>query len=98
MISSKYYAFNHDNVNVSPDSPGVYLLYQGQELSYIGRASKSIRDRLKAHFAGSEGPCTSRATWYRREMHSDPVGREKELLQHFRREFARLPRCNDRIG
>jgi excinuclease ABC subunit C len=43
-----------------PDSPGVYLFYDGEEeLLYVGKA-RSIRKRVASHFSGGETRLTSR--------------------------------------
>jgi excinuclease ABC subunit C len=43
-----------------PDSPGVYLFYDGKgELLYVGKA-RSIRKRVGSHFSGGEPRLTSR--------------------------------------
>lgn len=93
------YPFSKDNVDKAPDQHGVYELYDGDELIYIGRAAGdgvTIRTRLQAHHRGDEGRCTQRATHYRREANSRPVARESELLRAYVTRHGRLPRCNER--
>jgi len=97
-MTGKKIPFTESNVNGSPDKPGVYLLFDGDVLIYIGQSEESIRDRLQSHLAGNDGPCTQGATHYMRETCSDPVAREEELLREFKRQHGRLPRCNERIG
>ena len=92
------YSFTQNNVDKSPDSSGVYELLDGSETIYFGRASASIRSRLKRHRAGDEGPCTQRATHYRREVTGSPNYRETQLLITYENAHGRLPRCNERIG
>lgn len=95
------YTFSQDNVDKAPNEHGVYKLYQGDELIYIGRAvgiGVTMRTRLQCHFRGDEGPCTRQATTYERLACADPSAVEAQLLSEFRRLTGRLPRCNARVG
>lgn len=95
------YHFTANNIACAPDENGVYLLYEGEELIYIGRAVGlivTIRTRLQCHFRGDEGPCTKRATSYSRYVCSDGAQFEAELLAIHKKVHGRLPRCNARIG
>lgn len=98
-ITGDLYNFTEDNVNGAPQSAGVYALYDAyKQLVYIGRAkggTTTIRSRLQDHKAGREGLCTQSASYYRREVCSNPVAREAELLMEYKRLNGRLPRCND---
>ena len=81
-ITGELYTFNETNIARVPDEAGVYALYDGTELIYIGRArgtSETIRTRLRSHYNGDEGPCTQAATAYRREVTSSPVERERAV-------------------
>ena len=83
-ISGDLYAFTKENVDNSPDSHGVYALYDGTTLIYYGRAAGkdvTIRSRLQRHFAGKEGVCTQKATHYRREKTENTAAREAELVE-----------------
>jgi hypothetical protein len=84
----------------APDEwPGVYVLWQGDEVIYIGSSAEhrsNIRARLFAHLYGQEGDCTSRATHYGWELAMHPDQRAEELLEQFEAESGRLPRCNAR--
>lgn len=100
IVGDKY-GFTQENVDKSPDDHGVYELYEGEELIYIGRAAGdgvTIRSRLQDHFRGDDGSCTQRADGYRREVTDRPRAREVELLNEHQRRYGRLPRCNARIG
>lgn len=96
-VTGSTYNFTADNVNGSPEVPGVYALFRDGALIYYGRASASIRARLQSHFRGDEGPCTKSATQYRREPCTNPVSRESALLQEFVNANGVLPRCNERM-
>jgi hypothetical protein len=96
-VSGDLYAFTEENIDKSPTDKGVYSLHQGDETTYIGKGDgeNGIRERLQAHKRGDEGPCTQRATAYRREVCNDPESRERELLLEYRRAYGKLPRCNE---
>ncbi len=69
---------------------------RGDLTIYIGRASGdgvTIRSRLMSHYRGDEGLCTVAATHYRREVTSDPIARESELLDEYEENYSELPRC-----
>ena len=98
-IAGQIIAFTDYNISIAPDRMGVYALYQDGELSYYGMAeSTTIRDRLRTHKGGAEGPCTKAATHFNTELTSAPISREKELLEEFQRQYGRLPKCNERVG
>ena len=91
------YRFTRSMVEGAPADPGVYALWEADELIYYGRASgslKSIQFALLQHLSGRAGPCTHCATHYGWEISLDPVGREAELLAEYKAAFNRLPRCN----
>jgi hypothetical protein len=95
------YRFTRSMVEGAPADPGVYALWENDELIYYGRASgntMSIQLALLEHLAGRAGPCTEGATHYGWEISLDPVAREAELLAEYKAAFKRLPRCNQRKG
>lgn len=95
------YRFTRSMVEGAPADPGVYALWQGEELIYYGRADGSmsgIRAALLEHLSGTAGPCTGSATHYGWEISLDPAVRETELLAEHMRAFRRLPRCNHGAG
>jgi len=93
----KKYAFTQRNVDQSPDEPGVYALFDGDELIYYGSSETSIRVRLQRHLAGQEGACTASATFFACEPCSNPVQREAALLAEYKRAHGKLPRCNEQM-
>jgi hypothetical protein len=95
-ISGDKYAFTNENVDKSPTDNGAYALYDGATTIYFGRASgtDTIRARLQSHKRGDEGSCTQKATDYRREVCTNPISREKELLEEYKQSYGKLPRCN----
>ena len=52
-IASPRYAFNQTMVSGAPPDPGVFALWEGEELIYYGRAH-SIQARLQEHLPGQE--------------------------------------------
>jgi hypothetical protein len=95
------YRFTRNMVEGAPADPGVYALWENEELIYYGRASGnaiSIQLALMDHLSGRGGPCTERATHYGWEITLDPVAREAELLSEYKAAFKRLPRCNQGRG
>ena len=95
------YRFTRNMVEGAPADPGVYALWENEELIYYGRASGaviSIQFALLEHLSGRAGVCTQRATHYGWEITLDPVAREEELLSEYRAQFNRLPRCNRAKG
>ena len=99
MSAGVRYSFTKQNVDNSPASRGVYALFDGDELIYVGRANGetvTIRSRLQRHFSGEEGQCTQMATHYMVEVCANPVEREAELLKDYQWEHnGWRPRCNE---
>jgi len=91
------YRFTRNMVEGAPADPGVYALWENDELIYYGRAAGnviSIQFALFEHLSGRAGPCTQRATHYGWEISLEPAAREGELLTEYRAQYNRLPRCN----
>ena len=75
-----------------PAGLGVYLLWQGGEVVYIGRATDSLRERLMEHYIRHAKPWdASHFAW---EQCERPAAREAELLRTARLAFGKLPRYN----
>lgn len=85
------YKFHRIVLAGAPDEPGVYALWQCEELIYYGRAvgEATIRSRLLEHFNNQVD-----ATHYSWEISREPASRESELLQEYQATFGRLPRMN----
>jgi hypothetical protein len=82
----------------APASPGVYLLYRGHRLIYIGLAANgaTIQERLRYHLRGDGGPCMHSATEFDYETSADPVS----LYRHYVAVYVdatggMLPDCNE---
>lgn len=78
--------------------PGVYALYEGEELIYIGSSTEqTVKDRLKDHESGKEGLCTQQATLFCAERvlpPNDPMEKEEDLLERYKLRHKHLPKCN----
>ncbi len=98
-IEDGWYAKNENNLKSAPKSHGVYILYEGDRLIYIGRAAGkdvTINSRLNSHASGSEGACTKAFTHYRREKTENAEARETELLEEYKQaNNGQRPACND---
>lgn len=86
------------SVAAAPASPGVYLLYRGHRLIYIGLADagSTIRQCLRHHLRGDGGLCTQAATEFDYETSADPA----PLYRHYLAVYVHttgglLPECND---
>ena len=93
------FRFAEDSIGTAPEQEGVYALYQGNELIYIGKAEPgdSIKSRLQKHLLGLD-PCIEKATAYRYEVCDNPRRREELYLQVYEMSYLKLPRCNARTG
>jgi hypothetical protein len=83
-------------VSGAPDDPGVYALWENDEVIYYGHArgeGATIQSCLRQHLEGAN-PCTARATHYGCEISANPRAREVELQKEFEKAHRRLPRCN----
>ena len=99
-IASPRYAFNATMVSGAPADPGVYALWEHDELIYYGHARGdriTIQSCLQHHLARNDA-CTSRVTHYGWEISANPPVREAELVREFERAHKRLPRCNSKSG
>ena len=90
---SQRYKFTRIVLLGAPEEPGVYALWDGDELVYYGRAAgrdegATIRSSLLAHLE------RTRATHYSWEVCPDPATREAELLRDYQKIYGRAPRDN----
>ncbi len=98
-ISGSTYSWKEDNVKNAPEEPGVYALFDEEELIYIG-SSHDLRDRFLTYWrTGFEGRiCKQATTKYMREVMDLYEQRETELLKEYVYSNGGLPRCNRRVG
>lgn len=100
FLSLPRYPFKRAMIEHAPDDAGVYALFDGEELIYLGNASDelSIRSSLLLHQDGALGPCTMKATTYTWEIARLPKLRARELLAQFRQARGSNPRCQGRAA
>jgi predicted GIY-YIG superfamily endonuclease len=96
-ISSEWWTFSVNLIEMERDAPGVYELGNpGKNTVYIG-SSDRVRSRLLEHANEPPGSCLHRfATRFRIEYTPDCEKREQDLLNEYILRHGRLPRCNDR--
>jgi excinuclease UvrABC nuclease subunit len=89
------YPFAGYAIKGAPDDPGVYLLWEAEELAYVGTAphGATLRSRLTDHLE-KRSQCDCKPTHYSWRLARNPKLLEKELLDQHRQKFERLPRCN----
>ena len=90
-----WYVLSLSNLELVPETSGVYWLGVDNNIIYIG-SSINLQDRLIAHYNTSD-PCLSKARQFAIEPCSNYVERERELLNAYLQTHGRLPDCNDRI-
>jgi len=94
-IASPRYSFLKSVVVGAPEDPGVYALWQGDELVFFGfaqRKESTIRLRLLEHFLQRREPYE--VTHYSWEICRDVLKRLAELIAEHEANFKRLPRYN----
>jgi hypothetical protein len=94
-IRNPKYRLTRAMVEGAPEEAGIFALWEGDELIYLGRASPgaTIRQRLEEHLE-QRCECTTRASHYSWELSLRPEARELELLREFTAQFGRMPKCN----
>ena len=99
-IASPRYALNATMVDGAPPDPGIYALWEHEELIYFGHAlgiGATIQSCLREHLERRD-PCSGGATHYGWEITSNPAARGAELLREYEHAQGRLPRCNTRTA
>lgn len=95
ILDSKFKRLNAPNVDKAPRKAGVYALYAGSTLVFLGQAAgrtDTIRSRLRAHL----GVAAMGATRYKREVCEDPGSRCAELIAEHVAAHGGLPAGNAR--
>jgi hypothetical protein len=78
--------FDAVGVRMSPDTPGVYVLFHDARTIYVGMTDKSLRSALRSHERGDQGALTNHATsyWCEPSVGTDAAARQLELLDAYR--------------
>jgi hypothetical protein len=95
-IRGKRYPFVDYAIAGAPADPGVFALWEGEELIYIGAAQgddMTLQAALASHLKGL-CPCTKGTTHYSWQLTRNVKALEAQVLQEFHASFLRLPRCN----
>jgi hypothetical protein len=96
-IKSPRFVFSTLGISSAPQESGVLVLWDGDEVIYIGRTVgrfSTIKSVLTDHCAGFFGPCTAQATHYGFEVTQGAGLRERDLIEEFQEAHKRLPRCH----
>jgi hypothetical protein len=96
-VDGTRYPFASFAIAGAPDEAGIYVLWEGKELVYVGAAiggQITIRSRLGEHLAGVRSCGQCRPTHYSWELARNALVRESEFLRQYRAAYSRLPRCN----
>ncbi len=98
IAEQKYKRLTVKNVDRAPERAGVYALYAGSELLFLGgtdgKTKATIRSRLRKHI----GATPKEADRYKRELTGEPVARLKALLREYTKVNGHLPKYNDTNG
>ncbi len=94
-------AFARASVAEAPDAPGVYALFENDDVIFYGSAfggTITLRSCLGEHLFGLRAAAAQSATHCAWEISLSPAARERELLKEFQERFGRLPRLNGKAG
>jgi DNA-directed RNA polymerase subunit RPC12/RpoP len=94
-ISSRTYFWGEKAKN-APEEPGVYALYDKDNvLIFIGASSNLREEFLNSLQTGfTKNLCKSSVKFYKRETTPNPEERKKELLEEFRQKHGQYPKCH----
>lgn len=95
FLSLPRYPFKRAVIEHAPDDHGVYGLFDGEEVIYIGAAygAATIREVLLRHQDGALGACTMKATAYTWQITRMARARAAAILDGIRGSSSREPRC-----
>ena len=96
LFELRRYPFSTAVVEGAPEEAGVYVLWEGDELTYIGTAGPgdmTIRSRLMEHLLGQDH-CSCSPTHYSWRLARFPQVLEREFLGQYKAQRQDMPRCN----
>jgi hypothetical protein len=98
-IANRHWTFNPLVLSGAPEEPGVYALFEGDEVVYYGCALQGATIRSALHeilerVNAGRGGCLRSVDRYTWEINYRPRLREAELLREFERTHEHPPRCN----
>jgi hypothetical protein len=96
LFELKRYPFTEYVIGGAPEESGIYVLWENEELTYIGTAGPggmTIKSRLLDHMRGHDH-CSCTPTHYGWRLARNPKPLEQELLAEYQSRFAAHPRCN----
>jgi hypothetical protein len=98
-LANRHWSFNPLVISGAPDEPGVYALFEDEELVYYGCAMQgstiqSALSEILARVRDGRGGCLQRVNRYSWEITYRPRLREAELLREFEQANQHPPRCN----
>ena len=89
------YPFDEQALQSAPDQSGLYVLWEGDELTYMGSAGPpgpTIRQRLLEHWSERDRSCSATHYSWRLALHHTEL--LDDWLSRHAAIFQALPRCN----
>lgn len=96
IIGDKH-RFTRENVELAPEAPGVYALFENGQVAFYGRAqggADTIRLRLSEHLEGRQAPGGVDAKLFSYEVTRFAASRERALLEEHHRRTRLWPTYN----
>jgi hypothetical protein len=94
------FPFNRDTIASAPEDTGVFVLWEGTEITRVGLAP-SPEGGIKAELLAlieRRNVCSCTPTHYSWLFAREPLTVASELLREHSRHFRDLPRCNREHG
>ena len=100
-LAGRRWSFSATVVSGAPEASGVFGLYEAGELVYLGStaAGTTLRSALAAQLRNATRPNSPirDVTHYAWEIVGLPDLRELQLLDEFRAQHGKAPRCNEAL-